>query len=179
MKNRDQRLQQINELRQLVRAVLMKNTISNRNEMSIDISISTELALNRDFMKNELPNADRDVLVRKAVAMGFEENEFLLLLDALITSMKHKVEDYDMEERVFLGSIIASMKRTFNKTSSYSMSAYKDYFEFEFDDDFDEIFLTKEEQKNKDWFDIDETNQLVEGMSKFSETISKITKMFE
>ena len=157
----------------------MKNTISNRNEMSIDISISTELALNRDFMKNELPNADRDVLVRKAVAMGFEENEFLLLLDALITSMKHKVEDYDMEERVFLGSIIASMKRTFNKTSSYSMSAYKDYFEFEFDDDFDEIFLTKEEQKNKDWFDIDETNQLVEGMSKFSETISKITKMFE
>ena len=178
MSNSDQRMQQLNVLRQLVRAVLMKNTISDRNEMSIGISISTDLALNRVFMKNQLPEADRDVLVRKAVAMGFEENEFLLLLDALITSMKHKVEDYDMEERGFFGSIIASMKRTFNK-SSYSMSAYKDYFEFEFDDDFDEIFLTKEEQKNKDQFDIDETNQLVEGMSKFSETISKITKMFE
>ena len=73
MKNRDQRLQQINELRQLVRAVLMKNTISDRNVMSIDISISTELALNRVFMKNQLPEADRDVLVRKAVAMGFED----------------------------------------------------------------------------------------------------------
>lgn len=178
MNSSDQRIQQLNVLRQLVRAVLIKNTFPDRNEMSIGINISTELESNRVLMKNKLPKADRNILVRKAVAMGFEENEFLLLLDALITSMKHKMEDYDKEDMGFWESIIASMKRTFNK-SSYSISTYKDYFEFEFDNDFDEIFLTKEEQKNKEQFDIDETNQLAEEMFKFSDNISKITKIFE
>ena len=108
------------------------------------------------LMKDELSEHDRTILTRKAVTLGFDAEEFGLLLDAMVTSKKQG-----------------------GKKSLFRKPDYTDYFEFEFDDDFDETFLTEEERKRKDLAELDETMKMVEDVSDFAQKISKITKIFE
>ncbi len=108
------------------------------------------------LMKDELSEHDRTILTRKAVTLGLDAEEFGLLLDAMVTSKKQG-----------------------GKKSLFRKSDYTDYFEFEFDDDFDETFLTEEERKRKGLAELDETMKMVEDVSDFAQKISKITKIFE
>ena len=108
------------------------------------------------LMKDELSELDAGILIRKAVAVGFDAEEFGLLLDAMVASKKQG-----------------------GKKSLFRKPDYTDYFEFEFDDDFDETFLTEEERKRKGLAELDETMKMVEDVSDFAQKISKITKIFE
>ena len=108
------------------------------------------------LMKDELSELDAGILIRKAVAVGFDAEEFGLLLDAMVAAKKR-----------------GAKKSLFRKPN------YDDYFEFEFDDDFDKTFLTEEERKQKDRAELDETIKMMDDVSDFAKKISDITKMFE
>jgi len=108
------------------------------------------------LMKDELSEHDRTILTRKAVTLGFDAEEFGLLLDAMVTSKKQG-----------------------GKKSLFRKPNYTDYFEFEFDDDFDESFLTEEERKRKNLAELDDTMKMMKDVSDFAQTISKITRIFE
>ncbi len=108
------------------------------------------------LMKDELSELDAGILIRKAVAVGFDAEEFGLLLDAMVAAKKR-----------------GAKKSLFRKPN------YDDYFEFEFDDDFDKTFLTEEERKQKDRAELDETIKMMDDVSDFAKKISDFTKMFE
>ena len=108
------------------------------------------------LMKDEISEPDLSVLIRKALSIGFDEEEFRLLLDAMVASKKR-----------------GAKKSIFRKPN------YDDYFEFEFDDDFDKIFLTEEERKRKDLSELDDAMKMMDDVSDFAKKISDITKMFE
>lgn len=108
------------------------------------------------LMKDELSELDAGILIRKAVAVGFDAEEFGLLLDAMVAAKKR-----------------GAKKSLFRKPN------YDDYFEFEFDDDFDKTFLTEEERKQKDRAELDETIKMMDDVSDFAKKISDFTKLFE
>lgn len=108
------------------------------------------------LMKDELSELDAGILIRKAVAIGFDAEEFGLLLDAMVASKKQ-----------------GTKKSLFRKPN------YDDYFKFEFDDDFDKTFLTEEERKRKDLAELDDAMKMMDDVSDFAKKISDITKMFE
>lgn len=108
------------------------------------------------LMKDELSELDAGILIRKAVAIGFDAEEFGLLLDAMVASKKQ-----------------GTKKSLFRKPN------YDDYFKFEFDDDFDKTFLTEEERKRKDLAELDDAMKMMDDVSDFAKKISDITKLFE
>ncbi|MCR4873577.1 MAG: hypothetical protein K5885_08550 [Bacteroidales bacterium] len=108
------------------------------------------------LMKDELSELDAGILIRKAVAVGFDAEEFGLLLDAMVAAKKR-----------------GAKKSLFRKPN------YDDYFEFEFDDDFDKTFLTEEERKRKDLAELDDAMKMMDDVSDFAKKISNITKLFE
>ena len=108
------------------------------------------------LMKDELSELDAGILIRKAVAIGFDAEEFGLLLDAMVASKKQ-----------------GTKKSLFRKPN------YDDYFKFEFDDDFDKTFLTEEERKRKDLAELDDAMKMMDDVSDFAKKISNITKLFE
>jgi hypothetical protein len=108
------------------------------------------------LMKDELSELDAGILIRKAVAIGFDAEEFGLLLDAMVASKKQ-----------------GAKKSLFRKPN------YDDYFKFEFDDDFDMTFLTEEERKRKDLAELDDAMKMMDDVSDFAKKISDITKLFE
>ena len=108
------------------------------------------------LMKDELSELDAGILIRKAVAIGFDAEEFGLLLDAMVASKKQ-----------------GAKKSLFRKPN------YDDYFKFEFDDDFDKTFLTEEERKRKDLAELDDAMKMMDDVSDFAKKISDITKLFE
>lgn len=106
------------------------------------------------LMKDELSELDAGILIRKAVAVGLDAEEFGLLLDAMMASKKR-----------------GAKKSLFRKPN------YDDYFEF--DDDFDKTFLTEEERKRKDLAELDDAMKMMDDVSDFAKKISDITKSFE
>ena len=108
------------------------------------------------LMKDELSELDAGILIRKAVAIGFDAEEFGLLLDAMVASKKQ-----------------GTKKSLFRKPN------YDDYFKFEFDDDFDKTFLTEEERKRKDLAELDDAMKMMDDVSDFAKKISDITNLFE
>lgn len=106
------------------------------------------------LMKDELSELDAGILIRKAVAVGFDAEEFGLLLDAMVAAKKR-----------------GAKKSLFRKPN------YDDYFEF--DNDFDKTFLTEEERKRKDLAELDDAMKMMDNVSDFAKKISNITKLFE
>lgn len=106
------------------------------------------------LQKSEILPKDMDFLTQKAVGLGMDPEEFRLLWESLAAAKK----------RACKGSLFRRQK-------------YDDYFETDqFNQDFDEVFLTEEERNDKMMSEISFFGKILGENSVLDEAISLVEK---
>lgn len=104
-----------------------QNTVEAMENTVVSVCESLRPLIRSILMKNEVTDKDRQILARKAVGLGLDADEVSIQFDSLEAS-----------------------KKKHGKKSLFGKPNYEDYFILDFDGDFDDVFLTYEEQRVKE-----------------------------
>ena len=131
----------------------MKNTNNHQGDCHVPKYEPLRLIVRAVLQKEEITEQDVKYLTQKAVALEMDPEEFRLLWESLLAS-----------------------KKRYRKGFLFRKQKNDEYITDQFDQDFDETFLTEEERNDKMMSEISFFGKILGGNSVIDEALSLVEK---